>query len=214
MKAVCTTDCQRNGRFFSRGDIVEVRDGEQLPAFFAWPGMPSSAQNGEPFPDMAGEHALILGDAPSLLDDLAKLPGAGECHTIGINAAPFRWRGRLDFWASLHGALFRECRWLDLWMRCPWHEGVTPHVITGRRPAGMSSGYSIVHCDMPGGSAYLALKAAFEMGFSEIFVAGVDALSPVYAGFAQPLRHLAASLRRAGVLVRAVSGALAEEARQ
>jgi len=212
MKAVCTIDCQHNGRFFAKGDRMEVRDGEPLPPFFAWPGAPSFVSVGDPLPRHVGEAALILGDAPSLLEDIAGLHvGGAECRIIGINAAPFRWRGRLDFWASLHGGLFHESRWLDLWMRCPWHDGVTPHVITGRRPPGMTSGYSLVHCDMPGGSAYLALKAALEMGFKEIFVAGVDAESPGYARFAQPIRHVAATLRRAGVIVRAVSGALTKE---
>lgn len=211
MKAVCTTDCQHKGRYYAKGDRVEVREGEPLPAHFSWPGAPSFVSGGEPLPYMAGGKALVLGDAPSLLDDIKALRVGDECRTIGINAAPFRWQGRVDFWASLHGSLFGESRWLDLWMRCPWHGGTTPRIITGRRCHGLDSGYSLVHCDMPGGSAYLALKAAHEMGFKEIFVAGVDALSTGYAHFAQPLRHIAATIRRSGVTVRAASGALMEE---
>ena len=210
MKAVCTTDCQHNGRFYAKGDRVEIREGETLPTYFSWPGSPSFVSGGEPLPSMAGEKALVFGDAPSLLDDIKALHAGSECHTIGINAAPFRWQGRLDFWASLHGSLFHESQWLDLWMRCPWHGGTMPRIITGRRCHGLDSGYSLVHCDMPGGSAYLALKAAQEMGFKEIFVAGVDALSPGYAHFAQSLRHIAATLRRSGVVIHAVSGALVE----
>ena len=211
MKAVCTVECQHKGRLYAKGDWMEVHEGEPLPVHFTWPGTPTFVSEGDPLPDMTGEVALVLGDAPSLLQDLNVIGYVEGCRTIGINAAPFRWQGRLDFWASLHGSLFCEGRWLKLWMRCPWQGKTRPHLITGKRCHGMDRGYSLVHCDMPGGSAYLALKAAQEMGFKEIFVAGIDALSPEYTHFAQPLRHLAATLRRSGVPVHAASGALMEE---
>jgi len=210
MKAVCVTDCQRGRRFYKKGEHAEVVEGQPLPAHFAWPGTNGFTLEGDPMPTPKHERILVLGDSPALLSDLAAHDLRGECSVMAVNRAPFRWQRRVDFWASLHGSHFIESQWLDIWMRCPWHEDATPHIITGRRFVGLTRGYSLVHCDMPGGSAYLAIKAAGEMGYKQIFVAGVDAKSPGYAHFAQPLRHLAASLRKSGSTVVAVSGALME----
>lgn len=219
MKAVCVTGCLHEGKFYAKGDVITVREGMSLPVHFAWPGARSSTAEGAPLPKATGECALILGDAPGMLDDVMRHDAwlkrfgknIGACSVIAVNKAPFRWQRKVNFWVSLHGSLFADSMWVDLWMRCPWQGETPPHLITGRGYRGVRHVYSTVHCDMPGGSAYLALKAAHEMGFKEIFVAGVDALSTGYDHFAPPLRHIAATMRRSGVTVRAASGALMEE---
>jgi len=210
MQAICMTDCQIGKRFYQKGEPAEVAEGQPLPAHFAWPGATSFVHEGEPLPAPRHERILILGDAPALHADVDALALLGEYSVMGINLSPFRWQWRMDYWASLHGSMFHDSRWMDIWSRCPWSEGATPHIITGRGFHGLNHGFSLVHCDLPGGSAYLAIKAAAEMGYKQIFVAGIDALSPGYAHFAQPLRHLAASLRKAGSTIVAVSGALLE----
>lgn len=208
MKAVCMRDCTVGRAHYAKGDVIEVDEGTSLPRHFRWAGCGVGTVEGDPLPVAQAEGVLVLGDSPHLHADVLKHDLTSSFSTIGINLAPFKWCGRIDFWASLHGSHFFDSKWLGIWMRCPWNEGVRPHLITGHRFAGMDEGYSLVHCDAPGGSAYLAIKAAWLMGYKTIFIAGVDMATPAYARFAQPTCGLVASIRKHGVDVRVVSGAL------
>ena len=216
MKAICQMDhTNLRGHFVHKGAVIDVEEGQPLPLRFTWAGSIDAPFEGEPLPPAQRERALVLGDAPCLFEDIAGHDAwlgrfghnVNVCDTFGINRAPFRWQRRIDCWASLHGSHFIESQWLDIWARCPWNGGKRPHVITSRRFPNMHSGYSLVHCDAPGGSAYIAIKAAWLMGYKKIFLAGIE-MRGGYERFAQPTRQLVASIRKHGVEVRVVSGSL------
>lgn len=216
MKAICQMDhTNRRGRFISKGTVIDVATGSPLPLRFAWEGSADAPFEGDPLPTPERDRILVLGDAPGLFADIETLDtmlkalghNIDACDVMAINRTPFRWQRRVDYWASLHGSHFVESHWLDIWARCPWNGGKQPHIITSRRFPDMHSGYSLVHCDAPGGSAYLAIKAAWMMGYKTIFVAGIE-MSGDYGRFAQPTCHLIASIRKHGTEVRVASGAL------
>lgn len=208
MKAICQMDhTNHRGRFIGKGTVIDVEEGKPLPPRFAWEGSTDAPFEGEPLPQAECPGILVVGDAHSMIEDVLKHDLKAPFAVMAINRAPFRWQRRIDFWASLHGSAFVESWWMDIWARCPWNGGKQPHIVTSCKFPGMHSGYSLVHCDAPGGSAYIAIKAAWMMGYKTIFVAGIE-MTGNYGRFAQPTCQLIASIRKHGAEVRVVSGAL------
>lgn len=161
--AICMQDCTWGNRMIKAGDPITVPDHARLPRHFFLPGQ----QGGGELPQRSGD-VFILGDGPSLDEDLIVTSLFSGFSVMAINRAAFRWQHALDFWVSAHSDLFLE--WLRirraLGMDC---EGVTfiaqvprwsPPTIQVTPPG-------------KGGSALLAIHAAVLMGFDRIILAGV-----------------------------------------
>lgn len=207
-EAVCIRKCQHQGRIYEQGETLLVSPDARLSPHFCFKD--ERPIQGAPLPARRRDTLLLIGDAPSMWEDIRKhdvvvaddVPPTYD--VLALNRAAFRWRRPFNFWASVHGDQLYA--WRLAMDRLNYFGGASPHYLLAKPWPDFRDASIIAFAD-EGGSAYIGFRAALDMGYPTVLVAGVSLLGK-YAGFARGVAQQVEALRSAGATVTFVSGAL------
>lgn len=206
MKAICVKRTMHKGVVYMPGDVYLCESGPDKPANFRWEHEDSTAST-IPVPERGSDTLLIIGDAPCLMQDVAKLDVPVDREVLAVNRAAFRWQAPVHYWASVHADMLSE--WKIMWDRMGYGRGVKPHFFVSRESRHLPDASLVGNMDN-GGSLSEALSVAAKLGHKDIYIAGAP-LVESYSTFAAPSMGVVQRLRSSGVNVYAASGALAGE---
>ena len=194
------------GVVYMPGDVYLCESEPDKPANFRWEHEDSTAST-VPLPERKSDNLLIIGDAPCLMQDVAKLNVPQDREVLAVNRAAFRWMAPVHYWTSVHADMLSE--WKIMWERMGYGRGVEPHFFVSRESRYMPNASFVGNIDN-GGSLSEALSVAVRLGHKNVYIAGAPLVDD-YSIFAVPSMGVVQRLRNKGVNVYAASGALAEK---